>query len=350
MDELRRCRSKPGGVVPRGVLPTGARWRPGLLLAALVVSAVLACLPRIDVLAGGLVPVSQALHPVLSLGALAAALVLAASRQLGAAALLTAGLAVGLLPTLIPAAAGMAAEAPASGSVTVFSLNVQHAQAEEAEIRRILVGQRPQIVVLVEVDEPFIDRVLAGGVGDQLPYRSPAVSGGGSDGTVILSAYPLANEPAISSFDSSRRFDQPVAVASHPDLGQLRVAAIHITAPVVRAGQVWREGLESLERWQRENDSMPLVLAGDFNATYAHPAFRRVAGSLADSAAEAGPFAAPTWPSQLPFAAIDHVLARGLAPLQWQRVEIGNSDHRGLLVRLAGIEAGSGGAIGDSSD
>lgn len=313
-------------------------WRPRITFTTLVMAAALVGLPRIDLLAGGLFPLIQALHPAFCLAALGIAIVFVAIRQFGSALSLVAGLILSLLPTLIPTTDSIPAQPQATETLTVLSINVEHSQADVSAIRQLLALEGPEIVVLVEVDESFIDRVLDGDFGAQLRYRSPIVSGGTSEGTVILSAYPLISEAPISGFDGSRLFDQPVAVVRHPQLGKLRVAAIHVKAPVVEGGRLWKEDLESLNRWQAAHADLPLLLAGDFNATYAHPAFRRIADKFVNSALAAGPVSIPTWPSRSPFAAIDHVLATGLMPLQWMRVDIANSDHRGLLVRLAGTD------------
>lgn len=67
--------------------------------------------------------------------------------------------------------------------------------------------------------------------------------------------------------------DSPVAVIAHPRPGNIRVAGIH-PAPPTHAPSSWAGTLHSLQAWNGERSGMPLVLAGEFNATDAHPEIR----------------------------------------------------------------------------
>ncbi|MFF5791307.1 endonuclease/exonuclease/phosphatase family protein [Paeniglutamicibacter sp. NPDC012692] len=301
----------------------------------------LAVLPHLDLLGRGWIPVLQALVPALCLAAAVVALLLALGRRRAPALLLVAGAVLGLLPTLVPVA-GMPAASPAA-PLTVFSVNVEHSQADVGALADAIEARRADVVVLVEVDEELLGDLLARGVKGILPYRSPAVTPGDTAGTAILSRFPLKPEPRIPLAEGIVAFDQPAAVIEHPRFGPIRVAAVHPYAPVVDGAHKWRSILKSIGAWQARHTDIPMVLAGDFNAGHAHPAFRELARNFADTSAAAGILPIPTWPATggFPaFTAIDHILVRGLAPTGWQRVLIPGTDHYGIIATVTGIEPG----------
>ncbi len=87
-------------------------------------------------------------------------------------------------------------------------------------------------------------------------------------------------------------------------------------------------------------DALPHALVGDFNATPAWPAYRRMAAGYEDAARVVNGRAGPTWPSlpRLGVAGlfrIDHCLVRGLRVESFETVTLHGSDHRGLLVDLS---------------
>ena len=109
-------------------------------------------------------------------------------------------------------------------------------------------------------------------------------------------------------------------------------------------GKCGEDILQSLDAWQASRDGIPLVMAGDFNSTRAHPAFRELARSFDDAGATAGLLPVPTWPASFPgpaVLAIDHILVRGLAPTGWQRVLIPGTDHYGIVTTLTSVEDGT---------
>ncbi len=135
----------------------------------------------------------------------------------------------------------------------------------------------------------------------------------------------------------------PSAVIEHPRFGTIRVAAVHPHAPVVDGAGKWKSILGSIDAWQSTHTDIPMLLAGDFNASHAHPAFREIAADFTDTSAAAGIFPIPTWPAtgRLPaFTAIDHILVRGLAATGWQRVPVPGTDHYGIIATVTGIEPG----------
>ncbi|WP_313822730.1 endonuclease/exonuclease/phosphatase family protein [Citricoccus sp.] len=304
--------------------------------------------------------------PVLSVVAGLSALLVLVFRQWWAAGVLAAGAVMGLLPTLVPLeplGAGVGAgvergtEAEA-GALTVLSLNAEYAGVD-ADALAAAVGAGGaggtrdahgssgvggvDVLVLVEADEDLVTALQERGALDGLPYRTETIpeepQGGTAGGAVILSAHPLRSEGVLPRFATHRHFEQPVAVVEHPQLGDVRVVGLHPVPPI---GDdfvpSWDDTLRGLDGWQAAHADLPLILAGDFNASLAHPQFRGLADGFTSAAAAAGPLPGPTWPVGTwvpPFTAIDHVLLRGLVPLDYERLDFPGTDHRGILTTVA---------------
>lgn len=83
----------------------------------------------------------------------------------------------------------------------------------------------------------------------------------------------------------------------------------------------------------------PTILAGDFNASQDHAAFRRILDTgLRDAARLAGAARTPSWPARTAPAAgaqIDHVLVSEEFSVSDARfLSIADSDHRALIVDI----------------
>lgn len=300
----------------------------------------LALLPQLNMLGFGAVPVLQAMVPLFCLVTAVAAATMALRRRWLATLLLILGALLAVVPTLVPVVT--AAKASSAVPLTVFSVNVEYSRADAAALANSIKAFHSDVVVLIEVEEPLISDILSRGLREQLPYRTPTVTSTGDAGTAILSRYQLVPEGHIPVADGIVAFDQPSVVINHPGFGSIRVAGVHPYAPIVEGGGKWRQILRSLDSWQAQHHDIPLIMAGDFNATRAHPAFRELASSFDDAAAAAGILPFPTWPATLPapaLLAIDHILARGLVATGWQRVWVPGTDHYGVVATLTSLKS-----------
>lgn len=334
------------------------RGRTAVLLACAVLAGGLAVLPHPAITVPWVVVPLQSLVPVLCLVAVALAMVMAVARQRWAALVLVAGAVAGLVPALVPMAPPAASVAPddaagagASGGagspqapaeLTLLSLNAEYAGVDPAALASVIRENGVDVLVLVEADEKLLDGLQARGALDGLPHRTAAIpeepQGGKAGGAVILSAHPLRSEGVLPRFAGYRHFDQPVAVVQDPGLGAVRVVGIHPVPPIgPDFVPSWDQTLRGLAGWQAERSDLPLVLAGDFNASGAHPQFRTLAEGFIPAAAAAGPWPGATWPVGSwvpPFTQIDHVLLRGLVPQDYRRLTLPGTDHRGILTTV----------------
>lgn len=326
---------------PDPVSPKDRGWRRRLLsrrsLVWIVIAVVLAVpavvLPHLDLPAGGVIPIAQSLLPAGALGLLVVAVVAAVSRAWIGATVLVAGAVLSVLPVLNAGATG-ASDCTGSTPLTVLSFNAKFAGADPRQLADLIRDAGADVVILVETDEHLIGQILHGqGLAETLSYRTKQVSTNAYKGSVILSAYPLSAEADIPG----SVFEQVSAVAALPDGSAVRVAAVHPPPPVGQP-EDWYKAVTAIDEWIQATSDPRLVVAGDFNSSFSHPVFRRLAEGLATAARAAGPIPWPTWPQEKPvpaFTAIDHVLARGAVPTGWDSAYIEGSDHRAVIANWA---------------
>ncbi|WP_147917701.1 endonuclease/exonuclease/phosphatase family protein [Ruania zhangjianzhongii] len=329
---------EPAAAGPRRRL----RWQPWLTVPAVVAAVVVALLPHVAVVRPWVVPSLQAVVPVVGLALVVLALVLALVRRWLPALVLVLGAVLGVAPALVPWPIGTGTEQSAGGAeLTILSLNVQYGRADRQAVVDAVTSHDVDVLVLLEADEALLADLAALGLAGQLPHRTEPIASGGAAGSAILSAHPLQLEGRIRLPEGVAQFDQPVAVVEHPELGPVRVAAVH-PVPPIDAVASWQASLRGLDDWQATHADLPLLLAGDFNAGYPHPQFRAIAADLTDTASLAGPLPRPTWPlgARVPaFTAIDHVLVRDLVPVGWEQVTVPGTDHRGIVATVTSAAA-----------
>ncbi|MFJ9543506.1 endonuclease/exonuclease/phosphatase family protein [Streptomyces sp. NPDC101225] len=194
------------------------------------------------------------------------------------------------------------------------------------EIRR----HRPGIV-FVEECEYGCRATLLREFGTVYPYRR-AVAAEGSKGSIVLSRFPLRTTAGVRG-----TMGMPGAVADVRG-HEVRLQLAHPMPPLPGQVGVWRRELGRL-RDTAAATRTPLVLAGDFNSSQDHAAFRRILDTgLSDAAALAGHDRTPSWPARLTpgfGAQIDHVLvSRDFSASGARFLRLTGTDHRALLVDL----------------
>ncbi|WP_413092639.1 endonuclease/exonuclease/phosphatase family protein [Streptomyces phaeochromogenes] len=220
----------------------------------------------------------------------------------------------------------------------VLTSNVEFGQATDELIDAIR-EQRPDLVFVQECEygcEEKLEQAFGkgNGKGDKgsYPYRQ-AVEGAGSDGSVILSRHPLKPAAGIPA-----TMGMPGATAD-VNGHEIRLQLAHPMPPLPTELSTWREELSDLRDYAATNRTRPTLLAGDFNASQDHAAFRRILDAgFADAARLTGDARTPSWPARTapPLGAqIDHVLvSRDFAANRARFLDLGNTDHRTLVVDL----------------
>ncbi|MER6695438.1 endonuclease/exonuclease/phosphatase family protein [Streptomyces minutiscleroticus] len=218
---------------------------------------------------------------------------------------------------------------PVAG-LRVLTANVEFGRGASALIEAVR-DERPDLVFVAECETTCADALTAA-LADDYPHRR-AVPGTGSDGSVILGRRPLAPAPALPG-----TMGMPGAtadVAGHP----VHLLLAHPMPPLPGDVGLWRHELGLLRDHAARSADRPTVVAGDFNASQDHAAFRGVLDAgLRDAARLAGAARTPTWPARTapPLGAqIDHVLVSehfGAAGARF--LDLADTDHRALVVDL----------------
>jgi endonuclease/exonuclease/phosphatase (EEP) superfamily protein YafD len=158
------------------------------------------------------------------------------------------------------------------------------------------------------------------------PGTVPAASG------AVWSRRPITARSAVPG-----GFEQPAVRLASP-AGEVEVTAVHATPPAISPAQVraWTADLAALPP---PEPGVLRVLAGDFNATPDHAAFRAVlTRGYRDAAAAVGRGRAWTWrPMRLPRPrlALDHVLVDPRITVERvDLVPVRGSDHRAVVADL----------------
>ncbi|MCA1683008.1 MAG: endonuclease/exonuclease/phosphatase family protein [Actinobacteria bacterium] len=340
--------------MPRPRLRTRARLRRSRLLAAggwalVAPSAVVAGDRLVRHQRHGSVLMLEALGPVWALPTLAALGIGALARRptLAAVAGALAGLhGVWLAPELRPAAPAAGADGAGTGGGSgtgggrgearfrIFSHNVLFTNTDMDGIAAEIAAADPDVVALQEVSVPNLAALEHTGLVARFPHRwldaRPDALG-----TAILSRLPLegAERWPCAGLVMARA---TVVVGDR----RVRLYDVHTRAPFgPGAAAHWEEQLGVLAGVVREVQG-PLVLAGDYNASSGHRAFRDLlAAGVADAHVAAGRWWATTWPHDLPavpsLARIDHVLVnRHVAVAAVAEGEGRGSDHQPVVADL----------------
>ncbi|WP_053850069.1 endonuclease/exonuclease/phosphatase family protein [Streptomyces sp. NRRL B-24085] len=302
-------------------------WTAALLFAT--VSVVLGCrLADTD----GVTPVPQLLAFLPWLLAPAAAGLALALLARWWSGTIWAALVLGLLAWFIaPYGQGGEPDGRVLASFRVMTSNVEFGRATDALVTAVR-EERPDIVFVEECDHGC-SAALRRSLAVSHPYRR-SVEGAGSTGSVVLSRFPL--EPAAGIRDSTMGMPGAVAdVRGHA----VRLQLAHPMPPLPGQLDVWRRELGELRDFAATTGS-PTVLAGDFNASQDHAAFRAILDTgLRDAARLAGADRTPTWPARTApaiGAQIDHVLVSADFSARGARfLDLADTDHRALLVDIA---------------
>ncbi|MER5440900.1 endonuclease/exonuclease/phosphatase family protein [Streptomyces sp. NPDC002790] len=220
--------------------------------------------------------------------------------------------------------------APVSG-VRVLASNVQFSHGTNALIDTVA-RHRPDIVFVEECGRPCRDALDRESLRARYPHRR-AVAADGSEGSMILSTFPLKAAPTVAG-----TMGMPAAVADVRGHA-VRLQLAHPMPPLPDQVGVWETELGRLADAARAGEG-PGIVAGDFNATQDHAAFRRLldAGALRDAARLTGHARTPSWPSKAPGplgTQIDHVLVTDDFSADTSRfIDLADTDHRALLVDL----------------
>ncbi len=232
-----------------------------------------------------------------------------------------------------PGAAPGAQAAP----LRVLTLNVMGGAADAEAVAATVAALTVDILAVQELTSGLLLRLGLTGLADLLPH-SQLEPREGSSGTGLWSRWPLAPLPAVDGLVAAA----PRARIDPPGGPAVTVTAVHPVAPVADRERLWRQELGLIQAALAATSGQQLV-AGDFNASRDHRAFRALLRSgfvdCADAARQR-PWPGFTWPADRlfpPLMRLDHVLASrgGVVVHEARIVRVPGTDHQGVLAVLA---------------
>jgi endonuclease/exonuclease/phosphatase (EEP) superfamily protein YafD len=273
-----------------------------------------------------------ALTPQAAVAAGLAALLLRGKGPSATAALAGAALAAVVAPRTIPRRQP-AADGPV---LRVLTVNLQYGRAAGGQLVELVRSTGADVLFLQELDEDAVSRLKQAGLGELLPHEMADIVGYRYRGSGIYARYPLRPGLTIGPSYAS----QPTARLDLPWGRSAQLVCVHPHPPAppwhAPAAPRWRLELAALP----PPGDLPVILAGDYNATLDHAQFRRLLRlGHVDAASQVGNGLVPTWgpephgrPVLLPF---DHVLVDPrCAVLATSTHQLPESDHRALYAEF----------------
>ena len=322
------------GILGGMVVDEAVRARPrnrlvtALLVIAVVPLALVAVLRLVGYDGGWYLLIALALTPFVAVaGVLLGILALVLRRWwIGATAL---ALSLALVVLAVPRMSEAEQRDVHGGTLRVMAANLYYGRADPQAIVNLVRERRVDVLNLVELTPKVIDGLTAAGLFTLLPNRvlhpEPGAYGSG-----IVSRFPL-KEVELTG-DSAAK--QPGAQA---DLGNgvvVEIVAVHPQSPDAGADQ-WVREMKDLSDSDRDHGLR--ILAGDFNATLDHAAFRTVlARGYQDAGDARGEALTPTWPATyFPVVTLDHVLVDSRAAVRdYGVLDVPGSDHRAVFAEV----------------
>lgn len=243
-----------------------------------------------------------------------------------------------LLPAIgtdpVPAWAGPDAS-PAPVRLRLVSANVS-ARNHDPRLAAALLAARADVLVLVELTRARQDELEQAGAFAAYPYEFDA-GDVRTERILIMSRYPLDH----STIESAGRTATPVTTV-HIGNRSMRLVGVHAHSPLsTHDAAAQREWL----RWARDQarvSPIPIVMAGDFNASRFYPPMGELlAAGMTDAHESRGRGLTTSWPVggaflDLPFMRLDHVLHRGdVTVTAISDLDVPGSDHLGIVSELA---------------
>jgi endonuclease/exonuclease/phosphatase (EEP) superfamily protein YafD len=225
------------------------------------------------------------------------------------------------------------AAAPGVRAIRLFNANVFFENDRPGGIAEELRSSRPDVVFLQESTPAIVAAIDATGALEELPYRIAAPNNDPSGG-LLAARWPLL-DPEVVELEG-----RPVLLRATVDTegGPLRLYAVHTVAPFGGGRGPWMAQMRSITDAVRA-ERLPVLMAGDFNATWSHQGFGRLLDAgLTDAAAARGRPFQMTWRQKgllPPLTRIDHVLTtQGLAVVAIRTGEGRGSDHRPIVADI----------------
>ena len=253
----------------------------------------------------------------------------------GTAALLCAAQVAYVAPEVL-AYSSIPAAVRTEPTIRLFDANVQQDNESMAGYIAQLRIFRPDVVTLEETIPSDLDQFLSSGVFNDLPYRF-SVPDTGSRGFIIASRYPLGHATVFSVHGLAYLIRCSLTFHER----RLPFWVVHTTAPINPDWNNWNLELNGVYAGLTRAHPRPLLMVGDFNASWGNRGFQAILSTgLTDAAAARGQPFDFTWSQRLPvlppLIRIDHVLTGGSLTVTTISTHSGpGSGHRDITATIA---------------
>lgn len=211
---------------------------------------------------------------------------------------------------------------------TVMSSNLMYGNATPTQLMAAVRTRAADVLVLQEATPEAVNGLRDEGLDTYFEHSVGEARPNSAAGTMIFSRFPLEEVPTRVT-DSAPFLQPDVFITMGSE--RLRLRAVHPLPPTSGRTADWHQGLTELREWRDEAGQGPMILAGDFNADYGHPVFRRLAEGMVDANRGAGQGWVRTWPvvgqRMPPYVALDHVLSQDLVLIDAGVTKIHGTDH-----------------------
>jgi endonuclease/exonuclease/phosphatase (EEP) superfamily protein YafD len=216
--------------------------------------------------------------------------------------------------------------------VRFLTLNALVGRASPAAIASLVRQHTPDVLAVQELTPELAASLAEAGLPDLLPF-SCLQPRPGHTGVGLWSSRPVHQlSPVLATRNPMPRAELDVG-------WPVTITVVHPPAPLRGGQRVWQQDMDRLLAALAGTTGQQLV-AGDFNASRDHMAFRRLlAADFADcaDAAQQRPWPGFTWPANRrfpPLMRLDHVLVSraGAIVRQSRTLAIPGTDHRGVLA------------------
>ena len=253
----------------------------------------------------------------------------------GAAACICAAQVIYVAPELL-AASPLPAGVSAEPAVRLFDANVYQRNHSMAGYIRQIRAYRPDILTMEETLPGDWGQLESAGVLSTLPYQFK-IQCCGSRGFIIASHFPLGHV-TVSHVDGLAYL---IRSTLRLPTRTIDLWVVHTTAPVNPDWNMWNLELDGVYDQLVRFHPRPLLMVGDFNATWGNRGYRAILSTgLTDAAAARGQPFAFTWSQLLPLLPplirIDHVMTGGALTVTSIATHPGpGSEHRDITASVA---------------
>lgn len=242
-------------------------------------------------------------------------------------------------PGSLSADPGITTSSPGNGAITVLQYNTHGGLVEATSIADLVEEEGIDVLTLPETSTvsgvEIVDELANRGLTFQMFDTGTAGTDADYDSTVLLVSSAMG-EYVEADVDTGDAVYRSIVRAVPADGSGPDLIAIHSVAPSTLSTKQWRIEIESAYNLCGAYPNA--IYSGDFNSTVDHELALGLSTTCTDAVAQAGSAGLGTWPSNLPSwlgSPIDRVMApTGYEGTEAAIVDLGGSDHRGVVVRL----------------